>query len=205
MSQEAILSALLAEGASPTLVSEVRKLIACACSTAAATGATGESGADLILTLGWPSYGEIFALMPGDNAATVAAGVAVRFPQTKVLRGGVAPLDDGLPTPLGNDTLTLPFAGSWLISAQVSVAEAGQLVVAVKQGGTGSFVEDPTTVAGRATGTDQIIISTVILATLPNTQVQIRNPTGNAAALTITPSAGGTHAVSATFRAELLP
>ena len=129
--------------------------------------------------------------MPPDNAATVAVGGDVDFPQ------------DGLNTDptdiarLTNDSFQLGADGIYEILAQVSVAEAGQLILTL--GGT----DLPYTVAGRATGTSQIIISAII-QTLggtvgPNQVLTVRNPTGNAAALTITPLAGGTRPVSASL------
>ena len=53
------------------------------------------------------------------------------------------------------------------------------------------------TVVGRATGTSQIIGTAIVTTTTTNSILTVRNPAGNAAALTITPSAGGTEAVSA--------
>lgn len=53
------------------------------------------------------------------------------------------------------------------------------------------------TVVGRATGTDQIIGMAIITTTSINSILTVRNPAGNAAALTITPNAGGTRPVSA--------
>ena len=53
------------------------------------------------------------------------------------------------------------------------------------------------TVTGRATGTSQIVGMTVLTTTAVNSVLTVRNPAGNAAALTITPLAGGTRPVSA--------
>jgi microcompartment protein CcmL/EutN len=74
----------------------------------------------------------------------------------------------------------------------VSVTEAGQLMLDLN----GSIAATASTVAGRATGTSQISNSVIINA-VANDVLRVINPTGNATALTITPSAGGTHAVSA--------
>lgn len=142
------------------------------------------------------SFGEIYALMPPDNPAAVAPGTPVQFPHIKALSGGVTA---GLP-----GSLILPTAGSWLLTAQVSVTEPGQLVVARQTGGVGLFVEDPTTVVGRATGTTQIVLSAVITGVGPGDVVRLQNPAANATALTITPFAGGADRVTANFRAEFL-
>ena len=74
---------------------------------------------------------------------------------------------------------------------QVSVTEAGQLILTLN----GQDLEY--TVAGRATGTSQIVGMSVITTTVVNSILTVRNLAGNAAALTITPLAGGTHSASA--------
>ena len=50
---------------------------------------------------------------------------------------------------------------------------------------------------GRATGTSQIVGMAIVTTTTINSILTVRNPAGNAAALTITPLAGGTRPVSA--------
>jgi hypothetical protein len=134
---------------------------------------------------GLTPYSLFFALMPGDNAATVAVGAPVAFPQNGPTNGAAVRAD--------NFTFTLPNTGDYEVDCQVSVTEAGQLQLAL--GGAGL----PNTVAGRATGTSQIVISTIIHATAGQV-LSVINPAGNATALTITPIAGGTHAVSATLK-----
>jgi hypothetical protein len=71
------------------------------------------------------------------------------------------------------------------------VSEAGQLVIAL------NGVEQAYTVVGRATGTSQISQSCLIQTVAPNSVISVNNPAGEAAALTITPLAGGTSPVSA--------
>ena len=157
-----------------------------------AAGARGGAGGP-----GWPAYGQIRATMPGDNAATIAQGAPILFPTTDVLAGGV--------TSVGGNRLVLPVAGEWRIRCQVSITEPAQLVVALRLGGVGAFVELPETVVGRATGTNQVIIDTIVSINQPNSEIQIWNPAGEATALTITPIAGGVDPVNATFSAELQP
>lgn len=53
------------------------------------------------------------------------------------------------------------------------------------------------TVSGRATGASQIVGMAIVTTTTINSILTLRNPAGNAAALTITPLAGGTRPVSA--------
>lgn len=133
------------------------------------------------------SFGDFFALMPGDNAATVGAGTPVSFPQNGPSSGGVVRTNA--------TTFLLPNIGTYQIFFQVSVTEAGQLVLALNSGS--GFIELPATVVGRATGTSQIVGMSYVTTTAPNSLIQVWNPTGNSPALTITPVAGGTHAVSA--------
>ena len=134
--------------------------------------------------LGGPlGYAEFFALMPGDNAATIASGAAINFPQNG--------LTDGYITRSSSNQFILPDVGIYLVHWQVSISEAAQLVITLN--GTPL----PNTLVGRATGTSQIVGHTMINTTLPTSILSITSPAGNTPALTITPMAGGTHAVSA--------
>lgn len=90
-----------------------------------------------------------------------------------------------------SNTFSLTEAGTHLIMFQVNVTEAGQLVIAL------NYAELAYTVSGRATGTSQIMQTSIITTTDESTQLSIRNPASEAAALTITPLAGGTEPVSA--------
>ncbi len=74
---------------------------------------------------------------------------------------------------------------------QASISEAGQLVLTLN--GT----ELTYTVVGRATGTSQIAGMYLVTTSLPNSLLTVRNPAGNAVALTMTPLAGGAVPVSA--------
>ena len=80
----------------------------------------------------------------------------------------------------------LPEIGTYSITWQVSIAEAGQLVLVV------NGVEDARTLVGRATGTSQIIGNTLLTTSTLNTIVSLNNPSGNPVALTVSPIAGGT-------------
>jgi hypothetical protein len=138
-------------------------------------------------------FAEFFALMPNDNVPTVAVGESVQFPQAGPNSG------NGI-TALSSTSFQIADIGTYEVSWQVSVTEAGQLVLHVDAGsvtGTSGLIEIARSVVGRATGTSQITNTMLIHTSSANTAISVRNPTGNAAALTITPSAGGTHAVSA--------
>ena len=145
-----------------------------------ATGATGPQGpAGGIL-----NYADFFAVMPPDNSATVAPGTDVSFPQDGPNSGsGIARS--------GPSSFTLGEIGTYLVLFQVSVTEAGQLILTLNG-------EDLAyTVAGRATETSQIVGMAIVETTVTGSVLTVRNPEGTAAALTITPLAGGTRPVSA--------
>lgn len=97
----------------------------------------------------------------------------------------------GLRGRTGPDSFNLGPIGTYQILFQVSVDQAGQLILTLN----GADLEY--TVAGRATGTSQIVGMAVVTTTSVDSVLTVRNPAGNAAALTITPLAGGTRPVSA--------
>jgi len=123
--------------------------------------------------------------MPGDNSATVAIGSAVQFPQD-----GPAG-SSGSITRLSASTFQLASIGAYYVAFQVSVTEAGQLVL--KLGGS----ELSYTVVGRATGTSQLVGVAIVQTSSVNAVLSVVNPAGESTALTITPLAGGTDPVSA--------
>ncbi len=122
--------------------------------------------------------------MPPDNAATVAPGTDVSFPQDGPISGTDI-------TRTGPSTFNLSEIGTYQVLFQVSVSEAGQLILTLD----GADLDY--TVVGRATGTSQIVGMALVTTTSINSILTVRNPAGNAAALTITPLAGGTRPVSA--------
>lgn len=129
-------------------------------------------------------YADFYALMPPDNAATVAPGTDVSFPQDGPTSGETI-----LRT--GPDSFNLTEIGAYQVLFQVSVTEAGQLILTLN----GEDLEY--TVSGRATGTSQIIGMAIVETTSVNSILTVRNPEGTAEALTITPLAGETRPVSA--------
>ena len=135
-----------------------------------------------------PTFVEFYALMPSNNVATIAQGSPISFPQNgstsgTIIRSTVTPTSQFI----------LPEIGTYSITWQVSIAEAGQHVLMV------NGVEYARSVIGRATGTTQIIGNTLLTTSTLNTTISVNNPTGNAIALTVVPIAGGTHAVSASI------
>ena len=142
-------------------------------------GATGQQGPS-----GTLAFGFFYALMPPDNAATVAGATAVSFSQDGAA-SGISRASAG--------EFYLPAVGVYEVSWQVTVDEPGQLVLWLNE------VEQAFTVVGRATGTSQIANHVLIETSLANSRVSVRNPTGNSTALTMTPIAGGTKSVSASL------
>lgn len=141
------------------------------------TGATGAAGSVL-------GFADFFALMPPDNAATVAPGTDVSFPQDGPTSGTTI-------ARTGPSSFNLAAIGTYQILFQVSINEAGQLILTLN--GT----DLAPTVVGRATGTSQIVGMALVQTTVINSILTVRNPAGNSTALTITPLAGGTRPVSA--------
>jgi len=150
-------------------------------------GAPGAPGAN-----GLMHYAEFFALAPPDNAATVAAGTAVQFPQDGP--------SDGLITRTSSSQFLLPSIGTYQVYFQVPVTEAGQLVLGLDSGG--GVVELAYTVVGRGTGVTQIVETTLIQTTVVDSMLTVRNPAGESIALTITPLAGGTDPASSSIVIE---
>ncbi|WP_339193681.1 collagen-like protein [Paenibacillus sp. FSL P4-0176] len=141
------------------------------------TGATGAAGSVL-------GFADFFALMPPDNAATVAPGTDVSFPQDGPTSGTTI-------ARTGPSSFNLVAIGTYQILFQVSINEAGQLILTL------NGADLAPTVVGRATGTSQIVGMALVQTTVINSILTVRNPAGNATALTITPLAGGTRPVSA--------
>jgi hypothetical protein len=122
------------------------------------------------------SFADFYALMPGDNAATVAPGSGIFFPQN----GPVVGTDI---VRFSGTGFTLVSTGYYEVQWQVSIDEPGQTAVAIN----GTMVSF--TVVSRATGTTQMVGLCIISATAGDT-LQIINATGNSTALTITPGTG---------------
>jgi len=144
-----------------------------------ATGAAGATGAN-----GNIAFADFYALMPGDNAATVAPGANVEFPQ-------IGPTSSTTIIKSGASNFRLAAIGTYQVLFQVSVDEPGQLMLVLNG--------DPLvyTVVGRATGTSQIVGMSLVTTSTTNSTLNVQNPLGNSTALTITPLAGGSQTVTA--------
>ena len=130
------------------------------------------------------NFADFYALMPPDNAATVAPGTDVSFPQDGPNSGSDI-------ARIGDDSFNLAQIGTYQVLFQVGMTEAGQLELTLN-GAPLAY-----TIVGRATGTSQIIGLAILTTTTINSVLTVRNPVDNSTALTITPLAGGTQPVSA--------
>lgn len=144
-------------------------------------GPTGPTGPGALQQ----SYADFYAMMPDDNASTVAIGGSVAFPNTSVNVGGSIVYDFE-----STSTFKLIAAGTYLVQFQVSVSESGQLCIKL------NGVEQTNTVVGRSALFSQIVGMSIIQATA-NSTLSIVNVSGNSFPLTLTPAAGGGRAVSA--------
>lgn len=147
---------------------------------AGATGPAGPAGP----ATGVLGFADFFALMPPDNAATVAPNTDVSFPQDGPISGTEI-------TRINASAFNLAEIGTYQVLFQVGVNEPGQLILTL------NGADLAYTVVGRATGTTQIVGMALVQTSVINSVLTVRNPAGNAAALTITPLAGGTRPVSA--------
>ena len=146
-------------------------------------GPIGETGPQGIPG-GVLGFADFYALMPPDNTATVAPGTDVSFPQDGANSGtGITRVDDS--------SFSLAEIGTYQVLFEVSVDEAGQLLLTL------NGADLAYTVVGRETGASQIVGMALVTTTAVDSVITVRNPDGTAAALTITPLAGGTRPVSA--------
>ena len=149
---------------------------------AGGTGATGPQGP--AGSGGIVAFADFYALMPGDNATTIAVGADLLFPQDGITSGGAI-------VRTSPSAFKLSAIGTYQVLFQVSVTEPGQLILTLNGADLAS------TVVGRATGTSQLAGASLVSTTVLNSILTVRNPSGNSTALTITPVAGGTRPVSA--------
>lgn len=131
------------------------------------------------------SYADFYALMPTDNASTIAAGSDIAFPRL----GSTSASDIVRATA---SSFTLGPIGVYNIQFQVGVTDAvgSQLVLTL------NGVQQASTVVG-IVGSGSINGSTILTTTVVNSVITVRNPSGNARAITVTASLGGASPVAA--------
>ena len=122
--------------------------------------------------------------MPPDNPLTIGAGEDIAFPQDGATGGTTI-------TRISDTEFNLAEISTYQVFFQVSVSEEGQLVLTL------NGEELDYTVVGRETGTSQIVGMAYVTTTVADSVLTLRNPENSTTALTITPTAGGTEAVSA--------
>lgn len=143
-------------------------------------GVSGIPGAPGIL-----DFSDFYTLLPGDGGggASIAPGTAIFFPQDGPTTGTIVRSS--------STTFVLPVIGTYLVLFEGSVDEPGQFMLRL------NGVGDATSVAGRDTGTEQIVGISLVTTTAPNTVLEVINPPLNTTALTLTPANGSlTHAYS---------
>jgi hypothetical protein len=153
---------------------------------AGSTGSTGAAGTSV-------DWAEFYGLYPGDPAAPIAAGSPMPFPE-------LGPGGSGAISALNATTFQLATIGTYYVTFQVSVTEAGQLELTLN-GAVLAY-----TVVGRDTGTSQIVGQALVTTTSANSTLQVLNPASDSTSLTSTPNAGtgAVDAVSASLIIEFL-
>ena len=126
------------------------------------------------------SFADFYALMPGDNIATIAQNAAIQFPTNGPINGSDI-------VRLSSSTFRL-HSGIYMVMFQASITEAGQLCIFI------NGAPHLPSVVGRATGTSQLVGSSLIQVP-SNSIISINNPSN--IVLTLTPFAGGIQPVSA--------
>ena len=143
-------------------------------------GVPGIPGAPGIL-----HFADFYTLLPGDGGGggSIAPGTAVFFPQNGPTTGGIVRLSQ--------TTFLLPIIGTYLVLFEGSVNEPGQFMLRI------NAVGDANSVAGRDTGTEQIVGISLVTTTVSNSILEVINPPLNTTALTLTPANGSlVHAYS---------
>lgn len=138
----------------------------------------------IVCDCGLFGFADFYSLMPPDNAATVAPGTDIRFPQD-------GPSNGTSITRTSASSFNLSAIGSYQVWFQVCVTEPGQLILTLND------AELDYTVVGRSTENTQIVEMAVVTTTSVDSILTVRNPAGETTALTITTLAGGTNPVSA--------
>ena len=160
----------------------LQRRVSSSCATGSSIRAIAADGSVTCDSAFVAEFADFFALMPGDNAATVAIGDAVDFPQNGPNSGTIARSSA--------DSFLLPAIGIYQVMFQVSVTEPGQLAISIN----GVIV--PSTTVGRATGTSEIVGIALVTTSSVNATLRVVN-SGSPASLSITPLAGGNNPVSA--------
>jgi len=144
------------------------------------TGPQGPTGPGLLT-----AFGNFYALMPDDNPDPIAAVTGeIEFPNQ-------GPYSSITYYPSSYSEFVLPDIGTYEVTWQASVEEAGQLGLLLND----TLLNE--TIVGRTTGNSQIVGDTLITTSQENSILSVINP--NDFAITLSAYAGGTQPVSATL------
>ena len=150
-----------------------------------ATGATGPQGpqGETGPAGSFLGYADFYALIPADNAAPIAPGEDVEFPEQSFIGGTNV-------TRTSDSEFTFTESGTYLVFFNASTSEAAQLVLTL------NGAELSYTVSGTGDDNSQITGVSVISAA-ENSVLTVRNPASATSSVTLTPNAGGNSPVSA--------
>jgi len=133
------------------------------------------------------SHADFFGLMPSDNS-TVSPGMALKFPQDGSIVGtGVSRT--------GPSTFNLASIGTYHVTFDVSIVGVGQLILVV------NGADLPYTVVG---SNEQLVGISLVVTTVANSILEVKNPQGNSAVLTTGATTGGVKASTAHLRIRQL-
>lgn len=141
------------------------------------TGPTGPAGES-----GLSSYATFYALMPTDNAITIAPNEPIDFPTTATKTNDI--------TVTSPSVFTVTTAGNYLVMFQASTTEGGQLQLTVNN------TPIAYTTVGKA-GENTQIVGFAILPLAANDAISVINPQASTTGITLTQNAGGASAVAA--------
>lgn len=144
---------------------------------------------EIDVVAGRQQFSEFYSVVPGSNAAPIPAGSTVEF-----LNDGLFYSDRIVRDSLNVDDFILKDVGFYKVSFNATINAAGQLGVLL----AGALV--PRSVVGIA-GAGQLSGSCVVSVTVANSVLSIVNPVGGST-FSLTPSAGGTGAVSCNLLIE---
>ena len=148
-----------------------------------ATGATGPTGpTGPAGESGLSSYATFYALMPTDNAITIAPNEPIDFPTTATKTSDI--------TVTSPSVFTVTTAGNYLVMFQASTTEGGQLQLTVNN------TPIAYTTVGKA-GENTQIVGFAILPLAANDAISVINPQASTTGITLTQNAGGASAVAA--------
>ena len=139
-------------------------------------GETGPAGSFL-------GYADFYAIMPPENAAAIAPGEAVEFPEQSFIGGTNV-------TRTSDSEFTFTESGIYLVFFNAATSEAAQLVPAI------NTTELSFALAGKDSALSQLS-GMAIIAANDGDVLTLRNPASATSSVTLSPNAGGNSPVTA--------